>query len=121
MNWRRNLAALWFAEFVAFVGFSSALPFLSIFIHVDLGVSQGRDLDLWTAATASASGLAMAIASPIWGVLGDRFGRKPMLVRSMVGGVFTIGLIYFAQTPTELFVLRFLQGCLLYTSPSPRD
>ncbi len=110
MNWRRNLAALWFAEFVAFVGFSSALPFLSIFLHVDLGVSQGRDLDLWTAATASASGLAMAIASPIWGVLGDRFGRKPMLVRSMVGGVFTIGLIYFAQTPTELFVLRFLQG-----------
>ncbi len=70
----------------------------------------GRDLDLWTAATASASGLAMAIASPIWGVLGDRYGRKPMLIRSMVGGALTVGLIYFAQTPTELLLLRFLQG-----------
>ena len=70
----------------------------------------GRDLDLWTAGTASASGLAMAIASPIWGVLGDRYGRKPMLIRSMVGGALTVGLIYLAQTPEQLLVLRFLQG-----------
>jgi MFS transporter, DHA1 family, multidrug resistance protein len=101
---------LWFAEFMAIFGFSFAFPFLSIFISHDLGVQQGRDLDLWTAATASVSGLAMAIASPIWGVLGDRFGRKPMLIRSMVGGALTVGLIYFAQSPTELLVLRFLQG-----------
>jgi MFS family permease len=104
------LAALWFAEFMAIFGFSFAFPFLSIFISHDLGVQQGRDLDLWTAATASVSGLAMAIASPIWGVLGDRYGRKPMLIRSMVGGALTVGLIYFAQNPTELLALRFLQG-----------
>ena len=95
---------------MAIFGFSFAFPFLSIFIHHDLGVAQGRDLDLWTAATASVSGLAMAFASPVWGVLGDRYGRKPMLIRSMVGGALTVGLIYFAQTPTELLVLRFLQG-----------
>jgi MFS family permease len=110
VNWRRNLAALWFAEFTAIFGFSFAFPFLSIFISKDLGVHPGRDLYLWTAASASSSGLAMAIASPIWGVLGDRFGRKPMLVRSMVGGALTVGLIYFVQNPTELVVLRFLQG-----------
>ena len=70
----------------------------------------GHDLDLWTAASASASGLSMAVASPIWGILGDRYGRKPMLLRSMIGGALTVGLIYFAQNPTELVVLRFLQG-----------
>lgn len=52
----------------------------------------------------------MSIASPIWGVLGDRFGRKPMLLRSMLGGAITVGLIFFAQNPTQLLVLRFLQG-----------
>ena len=52
----------------------------------------------------------MAVASPIWGILGDRFGRKPMLLRSMVGGALTVGLIYFVQTPEQLVVLRFLQG-----------
>jgi DHA1 family multidrug resistance protein-like MFS transporter len=52
----------------------------------------------------------MAIASPIWGVLGDRLGRKPMLLRSMVGGALTVGLIFFVQTPLQLVILRFLQG-----------
>jgi len=73
-------------------------------------VHQGHDLDLWTAASASVSGLSMAIASPIWGVLGDVYGRKPMLIRSMLGGAITVGLIFFAQNPGELIVLRFLQG-----------
>lgn len=110
VDWRRNLAALWFAEFTAIFGFSFAFPFLSIFISQDLGVAPGRDLDLWTAAAGSVSGLAMAIVSPIWGVLGDRLGRKPMLVRSMVGGALTVGLIYFVRTPEQLVILRFLQG-----------
>jgi MFS family permease len=95
---------------MAIFGFSFAFPFLSIFISKDLGVPQGRDLDLWTAAIASVSGFSMAIASPIWGVMGDRYGRKPMLLRSMIGGAITVGLIYFTQNPTELLVLRFLQG-----------
>jgi MFS family permease len=101
---------LWFAEFMAIFGFSFAFPFLSIFISKDLGVPQGRELDLWTAAIASVSGLSMAIASPIWGVMGDRFGRKPMLLRSMIGGSITVGLIFFARSPTDLLVLRLLQG-----------
>ena len=95
---------------MAIFGFSFAFPFLSIFISKDLGVPQGRDLDLWTAAIASVSGLSMAIASPIWGVLADRYGRKPMLLRSMVGGALTVGLIFFARSPTDLLILRLLQG-----------
>jgi MFS family permease len=110
VDWRRNLVALWFAEFTAIFGFSFAFPFLSIFISQDLGVSQGHDLDLWTAAAGSVSGLTMAIASPIWGVLGDRYGRKPMLIRSMLGGAITVGLIFFVQNPIQLVALRFIQG-----------
>ena len=110
VDWRRNLVALWFAEFTAIFGFSFAFPFLSIFISQDLGVPQGHDLDLWTAAAGSVSGLSMAIASPIWGVLGDRYGRKPMLMRSMLGGAITVGLIFFVQTPIQLVALRFVQG-----------
>jgi MFS transporter, DHA1 family, multidrug resistance protein len=101
---------LWFAEFTAIFGFSFAFPFLSIFLTKDLGVHPGRDLDLWVAASASSSGLSMAIASPIWGILGDRYGRKPMLLRSMLGGAITVGLIFFAQSPAQLVVLRLLQG-----------
>jgi MFS family permease len=110
VDWKRNLAALWFAEFTAIFGFSFAFPFLSVFLHEDLGVQNPRQLALWAAASASASGISMAVASPIWGMLGDRFGRKPMLVRSMLGGAITVGLIFFAQTPEQLVLLRLLQG-----------
>ena len=110
VDWRRNLAALWFAEFMAIFGFSFAFPFLSIFISHDLGVHSSRELALWTAAGGSVTGLSMAIASPIWGLLGDRLGRKPMLVRSMVGGAITVGLMAFVQNPEQLVILRFLQG-----------
>jgi len=95
---------------MAIFGFSFAFPFLSIFLNKDLGVRTGTELYLWTAASASASGIAMAGASPIWGILGDRYGRKPMLIRSMLGGAITVGIIYFAQNPAELVVLRLLQG-----------
>src|SRR5260370_602520 len=33
-----------------------------------------------------------------------------MLIRPMVGGAVTVGLIYFARTPTDLLVRRLLQG-----------
>jgi DHA1 family multidrug resistance protein-like MFS transporter len=95
---------------MAIFGFSFAFPFLSIFISQDLGVHSSRDLALWTAAGGSVTGLSMAVASPIWGLLGDRWGRKPMLVRSMVGGAITVGLMAFAQNPEQLVILRFLQG-----------
>jgi len=52
----------------------------------------------------------MTIASPIWGLLGDRLGRKPMLIRSMVGGAVTVGLMFLTQSPLQLVILRFLQG-----------
>ena len=52
----------------------------------------------------------MAIASPIWGILGDRYGRKPMLIRSMLGGAITVGLIFLVQSPIQLVILRVLQG-----------
>ncbi len=52
----------------------------------------------------------MAIASPIWGMVADRYGRKPMLLRSMLGGAITVGAIFFVQNPTQLVILRILQG-----------
>jgi len=52
----------------------------------------------------------MAFASPVWGVLGDRYGRKPMLIRSMLGGGITVGLIFLAQNPVQLVILRLAQG-----------
>ena len=110
IDWRRNLAALWFAEFTAIFGFSFAYPFLPVFLHQNLGIENPHQLAVWSGAAASASGFALAIASPIWGAVADRYGRRPMLIRAMIGGGITVGLMGLAQAPIQLVILRFLQG-----------
>jgi len=43
-------------------------------------------------------------------VLADRYGRKSMLVRAMLGGGLSVALLALARTPLELVLLRALQG-----------
>src|SRR6202011_421552 len=110
VNWRRNLAALWLAEFTAILGFSFAFPFLPLFLHQELHIPNGPQLSFWTGIAASATGSALALPSPIWGRLADRYGRKPMLVRAMIGGGISVGLMGLAQSALQLTVLRGVQG-----------
>jgi DHA1 family multidrug resistance protein-like MFS transporter len=110
VNWRRNLAALWLAEFTAILGFSFAFPFLPLFLHRELHIPNGPELSFWTGIAASATGFALALTSPIWGRLADRYGRKPMLIRAMIGGGISVGLMGLAQSALQLTVLRGIQG-----------
>ena len=110
VDWRRNLAALWLAEFTAILGFSFAFPFLPLFLHRELHIPNGPELSFWTGIAASATGFALALTSPIWGRLADRYGRKPMLVRAMIGGGISVGLMGLAQSALQLTVLRGVQG-----------
>ena len=108
-GWRRNLAALWFAQLTAIFGFSFAFPFLPVYLR-QLGVHSPGELAVWTGLTASASGASLAIMSPIWGALADRYGRRAMLLRAMIGGAISVGLMGFARGPVDLLVLRLIQG-----------
>jgi DHA1 family multidrug resistance protein-like MFS transporter len=109
VNWRRNLAALWFAQVTAIFGFSFAFPFLPVYLR-QLGVHDTGQLALWSGVAAGASGAALAVMSPIWGVLADRYGRRAMLVRAMIGAGLTVGLMGFARGPFDIVILRLIQG-----------
>ena len=109
IDWRRNLAALWFAQFTAIFGFAFAFPFLPLFLS-ELGVGGSHDLAFWAGLAGGAAGLAQSVASPFWGVLADRYGRRSMLLRAMAGGGVTVALMGVAQSPLQLVLLRLLQG-----------
>jgi DHA1 family multidrug resistance protein-like MFS transporter len=57
----------------------------------------------------------MMIASPFWGYLADRFGRKIMVERALFGGAFILGLMAFVRSAEELVMLRALQGMITGT------
>src|SRR6266513_5148720 len=58
----------------------------------------------------SAYVVAAAAVTPLWGKLGDRLGRKPMLELALVAFVTTSALCGAAQDMTQLIVLRLVQG-----------
>jgi MFS transporter, DHA1 family, multidrug resistance protein len=109
LDWRRNLAALWFAQFTAIFGFSFAFPFLPVYLR-QLGVHDPGQLAVWAGVASGASGAALAVMSPLWGVLADRYGRRAMLLRAMIGAAITVGLMGFARGPLDLVALRLVQG-----------
>jgi len=111
ISWRRNLIAVAFAELVAIIGFTVVIPLLPLFVQ-ELGVHGEREIRILSGVVLSAHAVTMAVFGPIWGALGDRYGRKMMVVRAMASGAVLIGLMALAQNVGHLILLRALQGML---------
>ena len=111
ISWKRNFFILWIAELVAIIGFQAIQPFLPYYIQ-QLDVDSLEEALIWAGYMGTAGGLSMAVASPFWGVLADRFGRKPMVVRAMFGGGVALILMVYATTAGQVLVVRTLQGFL---------
>jgi len=109
ISWRRNLYALWIAQMLTIIGFSLRTPFLPFYIK-DLGADSFASQALWAGVINAGGAAVMAISAPLWGIAADRFGRKPMVVRAMLAGSLTIGLMSLATSPWHLLILRFFEG-----------
>lgn len=110
-DWQRALVILSVAQLLSAVGFSMIFPFLPNYVE-SLGSSTGTSLVFWAGAVFSAQALTMMVASPLWGALADRWGRKPMVARAMFGGAVIILLMGFARSAEELTLLRAIQGLI---------
>ncbi len=116
--WQKNLYSLWGAQFVAAVGLSMVIPFLPFYLR-ELGITEKQAVKLWSGLLFSAPFIVAAFLQPFWGILGDRYGRKPMVVRAMVGLALANVLMGFARTAPQLLALRFFQGSLSgFVAPS---
>jgi MFS transporter, DHA1 family, multidrug resistance protein len=108
-TWKKNLYILWTGCFLCSVGINMIIPFLPLFVQ-ELGVTDVKDAALWSAMIFGANHLVIALVSPIWGRLSDRFGQKMMMIRSGLGmGIIIIGM-GFVHTPLQLLLLRVLFG-----------
>ena len=110
IGWRRNLYVIWLATFASVAGASLAMPFLPLFINRDLGVTDPGMAAIWTGLATAGSGVVQAIMSPIWGMLADRHGRKPMLVRAQFAIGAANAISAFVVAPWQLVGVRLVQG-----------
>ncbi|SFT56788.1 MFS transporter, DHA1 family, multidrug resistance protein [Kosakonia arachidis] len=111
INWQRNLAVTWFGCFLTGAAFSLVMPFLPLYVE-QLGVTDPGALNIWSGLAFSITFLFSAIASPFWGGLADRKGRKIMLLRSALGMAIVMALMGMAQNVWQFLALRALLGLL---------
>jgi DHA1 family multidrug resistance protein-like MFS transporter len=116
-HWKINLAASWLAQFLCIAGFSASFPFMPFFLR-DLGITDLRQVEIWAGLLASVPAISMAVVSPIWGILADRYGRKLMVERAAFGGAVLTSVMAFSINPGQLLVLRLLQGVFTGTIPA---
>ncbi|MGB7800131.1 multidrug efflux MFS transporter MdtG [Buttiauxella sp.] len=111
INWKRNLTVAWLGCFLTGVAFSLVMPFLPLYVE-HLGVTGHSALNMWSGVVFSITFLFSAIASPFWGGLADRKGRKIMLLRSALGMSIVMVLMGFASNIWQFLALRALLGLL---------
>ncbi len=108
-SWKRNLVILWIGAFFTAASFSMVIPFLPIFL-LEIGVHDHTEL--WSGLIFSSAFFAGAIATPFWGSLSDKYGRKPMIIRAGFALFVVYTLMSFVTNPYEILGLRILQGLL---------
>jgi MFS family permease len=106
---RRNLIALSAASFIGFTGFTLVMPFLPLYMSV-LGLTDVRAIALWTGLSLGVTPALTALLSPAWGRLADRFGRKLLVVRSLVSFIVLMSVMALATHPWHVLAVRALQG-----------
>jgi DHA1 family multidrug resistance protein-like MFS transporter len=111
------------------LGMSMFLPFLPLYVR-ELGVTELAKVEAVSGLLFAAPFFAATVATPVWGFLGDRHGRKLMVVRASFGLALATLLMGFARTIPQLLVLRVAQGAVsgfiaaalaLMASAAPRE
>ncbi len=111
VRWKRTLYIAVLAQLTSAVGFSVIFPFLPLYVQ-ELGSRWGLGVEFLAGMVFSAQSLTMMVASPIWGALADRYGRKLMVERATFGGAVIIFLMAFPRSAEELVLLRAVQGLI---------
>jgi MFS family permease len=111
VHWRRNLIVCVFGSFTTIVAMTLLLPFLPLYVE-ELGVKSHAAIVQWSGVAYGATFLSAALTAPLWGRLGDRYGRKLMLIRASLGMAVAMSLIGMAHNVWQLVALRLLAGLL---------
>lgn len=107
--WRRNLFVCFAGSFTNIVAMTLLLPFLPIYVE-QLGVTDHAAIVQWSGIAYGATFFSAALTAPLWGRLGDRYGRKTMLIRASLGMAVSMSLIGLAGNVWQLVGLRLFAG-----------
>ena len=113
------------------VGFGCCMPFIPLLLKENLHIDDENLRGVYVSIYYLASMLSLCVATFIWGILADRFGRKLMLLRASYAAAIFYPLLAFAPNFWVLASIRFVcsffsgtvnpaQTLLIATSPKEK-
>ena len=108
ISWKDNLRIAWLGSFLTGACISLVVPFMPIFVE-QLGVEPSQ-VTFYSGLAISVSAISAACVSPLWGILADKYGRKPMMIRAGLAMTITMGGLAFVPNVYWLLALRLLNG-----------
>ncbi|MGH7093187.1 MAG: MFS transporter [Stellaceae bacterium] len=107
--WQQTLWAMVGIQFVMTMAFSMLTPIMPLLLP-DLGVKSAGAIDTWAGILSGTTSFVAAFASPVWGRVADRHGRKLMLIRSSLAIAIFTALMGVAGDVWQFFAFRALMG-----------
>ncbi len=108
-HWQWTLWAMVGIQFIMTMSFSFLSPIMPLFLP-DLGVHTEAGIYMWSGILNGSTSFVAAFTSPLWGKLADRYGRKPMLLRSSCAIALFTGLMGLSLNVWQFFAARALMG-----------
>ena len=103
--WRRNRHVIASANLVCGMGFNMVWPFVPLMVR---GLGVRENLETWVGYMLLVFYLVSFAVSPVWGGIADHYGRKPMVLRAMLGIGVAMLLMPFAESPLSFAALLML-------------
>ncbi len=114
VQWQRNLTFSAIAEVLIILSSQASFNLIPYYVQ-QLGIKDPLQVTAYTAAYQSLGLVTFAIFTPIWGILSDRYGRKPMFIRAIAATFIICVMMATSRTPTQLLIARIIQGCMTGT------
>ena len=108
INWKKNLVFIGISQFLAMVGFGCCMPFIPLLLRENLHIVDDSIRGVFVSAYYLAGMTSLCVASTVWGVLADRFGRKIMLLRASYAAAIFYPMLAFAPNVWVLIGIRFV-------------
>jgi MFS family permease len=117
---RRFEPGIWIVTVIQFftvIGFSICMPFLSLYLYQDRGLSMTM-----VGVILLAAGLCSAVSQALGGALSDRFGRRPILLIAASVSIFLysgLAVLIGISAPVWAITVAYIAGRSMLTITRP--
>ena len=109
LSWPALFAVL-LAMFTITVGYGIVLPILPFLIERLAGTADATTLSWHTGLLTGTYIFAIFLFAPFWGMISDRWGRRPVILLGLTGFATTVALFALVESLPLLYFGRFLDG-----------